>query len=212
MNKQERIKLILQYFEELFPHAGCELIYQKDYELVIAVMLSAQTTDESVNRVTEKLFFDYPTLVALDAAPLSEIENAIRTIGLFRNKAKNIKGITKKLLENFSGVVPADKNQLMTLPGVGNKSANVIRAEIFHIPEIPVDTHVHRVSKRLNLVKMDDDVFVTEKKLRGLIPKDLYIKSHHQFIHFGRYFCKARAPQCAQCHLRSICKEPNKNL
>jgi len=212
MNKQERLALILNYLEELFPNAGCELNYRQDYELVIAVMLSAQTTDESVNRVTNQLFSSFPTLEDLDAAPLHEIENMIRTIGLFRNKAKNIKGITQQLLTNFSGRVPMDKEQLMTLPGVGNKSANVIRAEIFHIPEIAVDTHVHRVAKRLGLVKMEDDVVVTEKKLRALLPEDLYIKLHHQFIHFGRYFCKARAPQCRQCHLQTICQEPHKNL
>ncbi|MGI6714039.1 MAG: endonuclease III [Bacilli bacterium] len=212
MNKREKLNLALSYFDELFPHAHCELNYRRDYELVIAVMLSAQTTDESVNFVTAKLFSRFPSLNALANAAITDLENEIRTLGLFRNKAKNIKGIAHKLISDFSGKVPRDKAALMELPGVGNKTANVIRAELFRIPEFAVDTHVARVSKRLGFVKPSDDVDAIEKKMRKLLPEEKYIKTHHQMIHFGRYFCKARQPNCQNCRLREICQEKNKKI
>jgi len=199
--------LIQDYFDELLPNASCELNYSKPYELVIAVMLSAQTTDKSVNLVTEKLFSKYTSLYGLNNASLNEIENIIRSIGLYKNKAANLKGIVNKLLIDFDGKVPADKEQLMSLPGVGNKTANVILAEIFHIPEFPVDTHVFRVSKRLGLTTSKDDVMDTEKKLKKTFLEDSWIKLHHQFIHFGRYYCTARNPKCKNCKLLEICSE-----
>ena len=199
------ISPILDYLDELFPHASCELFYTKDYELVIAVMLSAQTTDKSVNAVTKVLFNKYQSLDELEKASLEDIEEIIKQIGLYKNKAKNLKGIVHDLITRFNYVVPSDKEQLMTLSGVGNKTAGVIRAEIFKIPDLPVDTHVSRIAKRLKLAKKDDEPIKVEKKLKKLIPEDRWIKSHHQFIHFGRYFCTAKKPMCEKCKISDMC-------
>ena len=199
------ISSLLNYLDELFPSARCELFYSKNYELVIAVMLSAQTTDKSVNAVTPILFKKYSSLEALNNAPLEDIEEILKPIGLYKNKAKNLKGIVKDLLERFNGKVPSNKDELMTLPGVGNKTAGVIRAEIFEIPDLPVDTHILRISKRLNLAKKDDEPIDVERKLKKLIPEERWIKSHHQLIHFGRYFCTARNPECQNCKISDMC-------
>ena len=199
------IDRLLSYLEELFPTAKCELFYKRDYELVIAVMLSAQTTDRSVNAVTPILFEKYPSLDDLNKASLEDIEEILKPIGLYKNKAKNLKGIVKDLIERFNYVVPSDKEQLMTLPGVGNKTAGVIRAEIFQIPDLPVDTHILRIAKRLKLAKKDDEPIDVERKLKKIIPEERWIKSHHQLIHFGRYFCTARSPQCENCKIRDMC-------
>ena len=196
---------ILDYLDELFPHASCELFYTKDYELVIAVMLSAQTTDKSVNNVTRVLFNKYQSLDELEKAPLEGIEETIKQIGLYKNKAKNLKGIVHELITRFNYQVPSNKEELMTLPGVGNKTAGVIRAEIFKIPDLPVDTHILRISKRLKLAKKEDEPIDVEKKLKKLIPEERWIKSHHQLIHFGRYFCTARSPRCNECKIRDMC-------
>lgn len=198
---------ILNYLDELYPNVGCELNYSKDYELVIAVMLSAQTTDKSVNRVNEVLFSKYKTLDELESAPLEDIENIIKPIGLYKNKATNLKGIVHSLIYDFNYVVPSDKDKLMRLPGVGNKTAGVIRAEIFKIPELPVDTHVARISKRLGLAKSGDEPIDIEKKLKRIIDKNRWIKTHHQLIHFGRYYCRAKNPSCDGCKLIKYCKE-----
>ena len=204
------IKPLLDYLDEILPTAKCELLYTKDYELVIAVMLSAQTTDKSVNAVTPILFKKYPTLDALYDAPLEDIEEIIKPIGLYKNKAKNLKGIVKDLKERFNGVVPSNKDELMTLPGVGNKTAGVIRAEIFQIPDLPVDTHILRISKRLNLAKKDDEPIDVERKLKKIIPEERWIKSHHQLIHFGRYYCMARSPKCENCKISDMCANKGK--
>ncbi len=196
---------LLNYLEEMFPSARCELFYSKDYELVIAVMLSAQTTDKSVNAITPILFSKYPSLEDLNNAPLIDIEEILKPIGLYKNKAKNLKGIVKDLMERFNGNVPSNKDELMTLPGVGNKTAGVIRAEIFQIPDLPVDTHILRISKRLNIAKKEDEPIDVERKLKKLIPEERWIKSHHQLIHFGRYFCTARNPQCENCKISDMC-------
>ena len=200
------ISSLLSYLDELFPHAKCELFYTKDYELVIAVMLSAQTTDKSVNAVTNVLFKKYQSLDALNKASLEEIEEVIKPIGLYKNKAKNLKGIVKDLVERFNYQVPSDKDLLMTLPGVGNKTAGVIRAEIFKIPDLPVDTHILRISKRLGLADQKAEPIDVERKLKKLIPEERWIKSHHQLIHFGRYFCTARSPKCVECKIKDFCK------
>ena len=199
------ISSLLNYLDELFPSARCELFYSKDYELVIAVMLSAQTTDKSVNAVTSVLFKKYQSLDELNNAPLEDIEEILKPIGLYKNKAKNLKGIVKDLIERFNYQVPSDKDELQTLPGVGNKTAGVIRAEIFQIPDLPVDTHILRISKRLNLAKKNDEPIDVERKLKKIIPEERWIKSHHQLIHFGRYFCMARSPKCAECRLKDSC-------
>ena len=205
MTMKININPVLSYLDELFPDAKCELFYSKDYELVIAVMLSAQTTDKSVNNVTKVLFNKYQSLDALNDAPIEDIEEIIKQIGLYKNKAKNLKGIVKDLIDKFNYQVPSDKDLLMTLPGVGNKTAGVIRAEIFKIPDLPVDTHILRISKRLKIAKKDDEPIDVERKLKKLIPEERWIKSHHQLIHFGRYFCTARSPMCEQCKSKDIC-------
>ena len=205
MTMKTDIDRLLSYLEELFPTAKCELFYKRDYELVIAVMLSAQTADKSVNAVTPILFEKYPSLDDLNKASLEDIEEILKPIGLYKNKAKNLKGIVKDLIERFNYVVPSDKEQLMTLPGVGNKTAGVIRAEIFQIPDLPVDTHILRIAKRLKLAKKDDEPIDVERKLKIIIPEERWIKSHHQLIHFGRYFCTARSPQCENCKIRDMC-------
>lgn len=205
MTNKEKIPLILGYLDEIFPNVGCELYYSKDYELVIAVMLSAQTTDASVNLVTHKLFKKYKNLEELANAELSDIEDIIHSIGLYKNKAKNIIGIAQKLLTDFNGVVPSEKDKLTTLPGVGNKTAGVIRAEIFKIPDLPVDTHILRICKRFGITKKNDGPLETELKLKKLIEEDRWIKTHHQMIHFGRYLCTARKPACESCKLAHIC-------
>ena len=206
MNKKEKINLILDYVDSLFPDAKCELFYNHDYELVIAVMLSAQTTDKSVNNCTTKLFEKYSTLEELDNAPIEDIEKIIKSIGLFKNKAKNIKGITHKLLTDFNGKVPFDKDELQALPGIGNKSAGVVRCEVFKIPDLPVDTHIIRISNRLGLANKNDTPLDIELKLKKIIEEKRWIKTHHQLIHFGRYFCTAKSPKCEECKLRNICK------
>ena len=210
MTMKTNITPLLSYLDELFPDAKCELFYTKDYELVIAVMLSAQTTDKSVNAVTSVLFNKYQSLDALNEAPLEDIENIIKQIGLYKNKAKNLKGIVKDLIERFNYQVPSDKDLLMTLPGVGNKTAGVIRAEIFKIPDLPVDTHILRIAKRLKLAKKDDEPIEVEHKLKKLIPEERWIKSHHQLIHFGRYFCTARSPMCEKCKISDMCMNNKK--
>ena len=205
MTMKNNINRLLDYLDELFPSARCELFYKRDYELVIAVMLSAQTTDKSVNAVTPILFEKYPSLDDLNNAPLEDIEKILKPIGLYKNKAKNLKGIVKDLVERFNYIVPSNKDELMTLPGVGNKTAGVIRAEIFQIPDLPVDTHILRIAKRLKLVKKDDEPIDVERKLKKIIPEERWIKSHHQLIHFGRYHCLARSPKCENCKISDMC-------
>ena len=172
---------------------------------MIAVMLSAQTTDVSVNKVTAILFHKYESLEKLTGASLEDIEETIRSIGLYKNKAKNVLGIARDLLEKYGGKVPSDKDELQKLPGVGNKTAGVIRAEIFQIPDLPVDTHILRISKRLKLVDTNADSYKTEMKLKSLIDESRWIKTHHQLIHFGRDMCTARNPQCENCKISEFC-------
>lgn len=204
--KIENKTRILSYFDYLFPDAGCELIYHKDYELLIAVMLSAQTTDASVNKVTAVLFSLYPTIEDLASASIEDLEQCIKSIGMYRQKAKHINNIAKSIIEKFNGKVPFLKEELTSLSGVGNKTANVVRAELFNIPEIAVDTHVSRISKRLYFASLNDSVEDVERKLKKEISIERYIKTHHQMIHFGRYFCKAINPCCQDCQLTSICR------
>lgn len=197
---------ISNYVDSLFPDAKCELFYSFDYELVIAVMLSAQTTDKAVNEVTKKLFAKYITLESLAKASISDIEEQIKSLGLYKNKAKNISGIAQKLYYEFDSKLPSDKDLLQTLPGIGNKSAGVIRIEIFKIPDLPVDTHIIRISNRLGIANKSDEPIDIERKLKKLIPEDYWIKTHHQLIHFGRYFCAAKNPKCKSCKLKQYCK------
>jgi endonuclease-3 len=203
----KKIDRVLNYFDSIITNPHCELIYHKDYELLIAVMLSAQTTDKRVNQVTQVLFKKYPTLEDIKNASIIDIENIIRPIGTFKKKALNTKIIAERLLEETNGKVINDRKYLETLPGVGRKTTNVVLSEIFNVPVIAVDTHVARVSKRLGLVKYNDDVFTIEKKLTNKIPKERLGSTHHQFILFGRYYCKAISPLCDTCELKDICKK-----
>lgn len=200
---------ILSYLDELYPSAKCELNYNKDYELLIAIVLSAQTTDKRVNNVTKVLFSKYPSIYELSVAPISDIENIIREIGTYQRKSKYIHEITKKLYDDGYDIVPNNRKYLESLPGVGHKTANVFLSMIYDEPAIAVDTHVSRVSKRLSLVNKNDDVLKIEKKLMKKIPKDRWSRAHHQFVLFGRYICKAKKPECSICKLKSICKNKN---
>lgn len=206
-SQENKLKNIQSFLDEKYLNVGCELKYTTDYELLIAVMLSAQTTDVSVNGVTAVLFSKYNTLEKLNDAPLSDVESIIKPIGLYKNKAVRLKEIVSALIQKFEGKVPSDKEELMTLPGVGNKTASVVRAEIFKIPEFPVDTHVLRISKRLGIAKKDDEPIDAEARLKKTFQKENWIKLHHQFIHFGRTICKAQKPLCEQCKLCDFCNK-----
>ena len=197
---------IYVYLDELFPNPKCELDYHKDYELLIAVILSAQTTDKRVNKVTKVLFNKYPSIKELSEAPISDLELIIREIGTFHKKAIYIHEITKKLTDDGYDYVPNNRKYIESLPGVGHKSANVFLSNIYNVPSLAVDTHVSRVSKRLGLAKEKDDVTIIEKKLTKKIPQDKWIKLHHQLVLFGRYHCKAMKPECNNCKIKDFCK------
>ena len=199
-------KKIIDYLDKLYPNPKCELNYNKDYELLIAVMLSAQTTDKRVNKVTEVLFKKYPSIKELSEANISDIEDIIKEIGTFRRKAIYVHEITKKLYDDGYDYVPNDRKYIESLPGVGHKSANVFLSNIYNEPAIAVDTHVARVSKRLGLAYKNDDVIKIEKKLMKKVPKDRWSKMHHQLVLFGRYKCKAINPDCANCCIKELCK------
>lgn len=209
MTRKQVVALeIYDEITKLFPNAGCELNYRKDHELLIAIMLSAQTTDQSVNKVTEKLFKKYHNLHDFAEASISDLENDIKHLGLYRNKAKNLHKMTNKILQDFSGAIPNVQEDLESLPGVGRKTANVYLAEFHHMPRIAVDTHVSRVSIRLGFAKVNSTPVVIENKLMILYPKDLWISLHHKLIFFGRYFCTARKPNCKNCPIIKHCKMP----
>ena len=202
-----KIEAIQNYLDKLLPDVGCELNYSKDYELLVAVVLSAQTTDKSVNLVTPNLWEKYHSINELANADIKDVENAIKSIGLYKNKAKNIVLLAREIVNRFNCKVPISKEDLMSLPGVGNKTAGVTRLELFNLPELPVDTHVARIAKRLKLASKNDDPTTIEKKLKKAFPKDNWNKLHHQFIHFGRYHCKAISPDCKNCKITEFCIE-----
>ncbi|MDY2727531.1 MAG: endonuclease III [Candidatus Onthovivens sp.] len=205
--KLSKAKIIMQYFDEILPNASCELEYTTDYSFLIAVMLSAQCTDKKVNKVTNILFNKYRTLEELANASYEDIYNIVLPLGLANHKARNVIEIAQKLLTDFNAKVPINKFELMSLPGVGNKTANVVQVELFKIPQFPVDTHVERIAKRLSIADDKDNVKTVEKKLNEFFPKNERIKLHHQFIHFGRYKCKALSPQCKDCKISCFCKK-----
>ena len=195
----------MKKLDELYPDAHCELNHKSDFELLIAVVLSAQTTDERVNSVTPFLFAKYPDAFKLSNAKQSDVEEIIKPIGLYRNKAINIIKLSKILVNEFDGIVPSDRKDLESLPGVGRKTANVILSNCFDVPAFAVDTHVSRVSKRLGIAEADDDVSAIEEKLMNYFPEECWGKLHHQFIFFGRYKCKAARPDCTDCPFSSFC-------
>lgn len=200
MNKD----LIINEFDKHFNDPKCELEYTKDYELLLSVMLSAQTTDKSVNMVTRKLYKKYDTLDKLDTLTLDEIDNYIRSIGLHKTKSKYFKEIVTKIKE--IGYVPNDREFLESLSGVGRKTASVVLGILFDIPSFAVDTHVYRVSKRLGITTMKDDVLKTEIKLKKYFDEDKWNKINSQMVLFGRYICTSKNPKCDKCHLKNICK------
>ena len=205
MRQTEKMNCILNYMNTLFPNAHCELEYTKDYELLIAIVLSAQTTDKRVNMVTKILFSKYKNLEELMSANIEDIEEIIRPIGTFKKKSLFIKEIATRLASEKNGIVPNDRKYLETLSGVGRKTTNVFLSEFYHVPSIAVDTHVERVSKRLGLAKPNATVKEVEESLMKKIAKENWIKAHHQFIFFGRYHCKAINPNCRECNLKEIC-------
>ena len=197
---------IFDYLDELFPNPKCELEYTKDYELLIAIMLSAQTTDKRVNKVTKILFDKYRTLDDLANAKVEDIENIIRELGSYSKKSIYVKDIAREILNN-NGIIPNDRKFLESLNGVGRKTANVFLGVIYNEPTIAVDTHVERVSKRLKLASINDSVYEVENKLMKKVPKERWVRTHHQLVLFGRYYCKAVKPMCDNCKLKDICKK-----
>lgn len=209
MNSLEQIE---NYLDELFPDPRCELIYHTDYELLIAIMLSAQSTDKRVNMVTPVIFSRYPTLEELSNADLKELEDIIHSVGSYHKKALYTRDIAKRLVTEYDGKVPTEREVLESFPGIGRKTVNVFLSEFYGVPEIAVDTHVERVSKRLKLAFLKDDVLGVEKKLRRKLKKGTWGKRHLQLVLFGRYYCKAVKPECSGCKLKDLCREKKKNL
>lgn len=203
---------IEEYLNYLFPNPKCELTYSNDYELLIAVVLSAQSTDKRVNSVTSILFNKYHSLFELKNANLNDLELIIHPVGSFRKKSYYVKEIARLIDDDYNGKVPVDRDKLILFPGVGRKTINVFLSEFYNEPAIAVDTHVERVSKRLGLAYKNDDVLVIEKKLMRKFRKDIWSKLHLQLVLFGRYYCKAIKPECRDCQLCSICKEKKKNF
>lgn len=211
LNKSE-IRVCLDKMGEMYPDAHCELIHSNPFELVIAVSLSAQCTDALVNKVTNKLFEKYKTPEDYLSVPIEELQQDIRSIGLYRNKANNIQKLCKMLLERYGGEVPKDRDELVNLPGVGRKTANVVVSVAYGVPAIAVDTHVERVSKRLAFCRWKDTVLEVEKTLMKKVPEEEWSLTHHRMIFFGRYHCKAQNPQCPTCPLLDLCREGKKRM
>lgn len=212
MLNKTQIRRALDVMRDMFPEAACELVHKNPFELVIAVLLSAQCTDNLVNKVTKDLFQKYKTPEDYLAVSLEELQHDIRSIGLYRNKAKNIQSLCRMVLEEYGGVLPMDRDELTKLPGVGRKTANVVVSVAYNIPAIAVDTHVERVSKRLGICRWKDSVLEVEKTLMRKIPKQEWSLSHHRLIFFGRYHCKAQNPQCPSCPLLELCREGKKRM
>ena len=205
-----KYELIESYLDELINDPKCELNYYNDYSLLISIVLSAQTTDKKVNQVTSVLFTKYPTLESLMKADINDLKNILRPLGNFNKKSEYVKDIATKLYLEHNGVVPLDEDILKTFKGVGRKTINVFLAEYKNIPKIAVDTHVERVSKRLNLCKSEANVLEIEQILMKNIKKENWAKRHLQMVLFGRYFCKAIKPECRNCKLKDICNYKNK--
>src|SRR5690554_1189257 len=206
----KKAEWIVETLEAMFPNAKAELDFANNFELLVAVVLSAQTTDVAVNKVTPTLFKSYPNPNVLSNAKQEDVENHIKSIGLYRNKAKHLIGLSKKIVEEHNGIVPNTRKELEALPGVGRKTANVVLANAFNKPTIAVDMHVQRVSIRLGLAKKNSSPLQVENSLYKIFPKDTWIKLHHQLIFFGRYQCLARNPRCHNCPFFDICKFPLK--
>lgn len=204
LSKTKTIEAV-QTMGDLFPDAHCELNHRNAFELLIATILSAQATDVGVNKVTPKLFERFPTPVHLAEASEEAVIECIQSLGLYRSKAKNIRLCAQQLLERFNGEVPSTREELVSLAGVGRKTANVVMSVAFNIPAFAVDTHVERISKRLQICRQKDTVLEVEETLCRKIPKELWSRAHHWMIFFGRYHCIARKPKCHECPLLEMC-------
>lgn len=211
LNKQQ-IRFCLDQIAQMYPDAHCELNHENPFELVIAVALSAQCTDVLVNKVTANLFKKYKTPEDYLAVDIEELMDDIRSIGLYRNKAKNIQKLCRMLIDDYGGELPKDRDELTKFPGVGRKTANVVVSVAFDIPAIAVDTHVERVSKRLGICRYKDNVLEVEETLMKKVPKEEWSVTHHRLIFFGRYFCKAQNPNCVECPLLELCREGKKRM
>lgn len=205
MNKD----LIINEFDRHFINPKCELEYSKDYELLLSVMLSAQTTDKSVNLVTKELYKKYDTLEKLNALSIEEIDNYIKRIGFHKTKSKYFKEIVEKISK--IGYVPNDREYLESLSGVGRKTASVVLGQLFDEPSFAVDTHVFRVSKRLGITTKKDDVLKTEQKLKKYFDRNTWNRINSQMVLFGRYICTSKNPKCENCNLKNICKNKEMN-
>ena len=204
LSKTKTIEAV-QTMGDLFPDAHCELNHRNAFELLIATILSAQATDVGVNKVTPNLFERFQTPDCLAAASEEEVIECIQSLGLYRNKAKNIRLCAQQLMERFDGEVPKTREELVSLAGVGRKTANVVMSVAFNIPAFAVDTHVERISKRLQICRKKDTVLEVEETLCRKIPKELWSRAHHWMIFFGRYHCIARKPKCHECPLLEMC-------
>lgn len=196
---------IFNYLDELIPNPKCELNYSNDFEFLISVILSAQTTDKKVNNVT-KILFDKYDINSLSNANINDLKIILKPLGMADKKSVYIKNVSKKLLNEYNGIIPSEFNKLIQFDGVGRKTANLVLSTLYNKPYFAVDTHVERVTKRLGLVSIDSDVLKVEKDMYKLIPKDRINRTHHQFVLFGRYYCKSKNPECKNCKLKHICK------
>jgi len=210
--KAERLRTILAALDHLYPNVTCALHHGNAWELLVATILSAQCTDERVNKVTPDLFRKYPSIRAFANVPQAELAQDIHSTGFFNNKSKSIIGAANKLLNEFNGEIPRDIDQLLTVPGAARKTANVVLGTAFGIASgVVVDTHVQRICQRLELTKESDPVKI-ERDLMAILPQDRWISFSHQVIHFGRNICVARKPKCAECPLQTICRAPDKTV
>ena len=205
-----RVEIIEDYLEKLIPNPKCELNFSKDYELLIAIMLSAQTTDKRVNKVTKILFDKYKSLEEIKNANIDDLKSIVRELGSYNKKSMYVKEISRIIVDDYNVIMPRKRKELEKMPGVGRKTINVLFSELEIEPNIAVDTHVERVSKRLSLAKENDDVYKIEMKLRRKFKRDTWNKRHKQLVLFGRYYCKAIKPECDTCKLKNICKEKKK--
>lgn len=206
-----KVKRILDILERMYPDAECALVHKNNYELIVAVALSAQTTDKSVNKITPKLFKTYPTAEALAKADVNDVMDMIRTIGMYKVKSKNIIALANKLQNDYGGDVPSSYEELENLPGVGRKTANVVRAVGFNIPSLAVDTHVFRTGKRIGFSN-GNTVDKVEQDLMKIIPKKRWIRAHHSLIFHGRNLCTARNPKCNLCDIMKYCEYTEKSV
>src|SRR5919206_1485995 len=206
MTRQQRFQFVINYFQEVQPEAETELVFENTYQLLVSVILSAQCTDKRVNMTTPALFQKYPTVEALSKAEYEDVFAIIKSISFPGNKSRHLIGMAQKVMGEFNGTIPMTVEELVKLPGVGRKTANVITSVVEHQPNMAVDTHVFRVSARIGLTVNAKTPLATELQLVKYVPKELVHKFHHWLVLHGRYICTARNPKCSECGLQSVCK------